>query len=82
MSTCGQVRYRKRKRGPQPVACVGCREWIFSENSGALASFAAATEFTFGTIVQVGKFLILMPCGSCILRGMQSQIRTRVKAWS
>ena len=49
-----QVRYRKRKRGPQPVACVGCREWIFSENSGALASFAAATEFTFGTIVQVG----------------------------
>lgn len=48
-----QVRYRKRKRGPQPVACVGCREWIFSENSGALASFAAATEFTFGTIVQV-----------------------------
>lgn len=53
LSICTQVRYRKRKRGPQPVACVGCREWIFSENSGALASFAAATEFTFGTIVQV-----------------------------
>ncbi|KDD75094.1 1,3-beta-glucan synthase, partial [Helicosporidium sp. ATCC 50920] len=36
----------------QPVALVGFREWIFSQDSGALAGFAAATEFTFGSIVQ------------------------------
>jgi 1,3-beta-glucan synthase len=35
-----------------PVALVGFREWIFSQDSGALASFAAATEFTFGSIIQ------------------------------
>jgi len=35
-----------------PVALVGFREWIFSSDSGALASFAAATEFTFGSIIQ------------------------------
>lgn len=29
------VASRKRQRGPQPVALVGFREWIFSENSGA-----------------------------------------------
>ncbi|KAK9815749.1 hypothetical protein WJX72_008855 [[Myrmecia] bisecta] len=43
---------RAARKCKQPVALVGFREWIFSENSGALASFAAATEFTFGTIVQ------------------------------
>ncbi|KAK2080835.1 hypothetical protein QBZ16_000689 [Prototheca wickerhamii] len=35
-----------------PVALVGFREWVFSQDSGALASFAATTEFTFGSIVQ------------------------------
>ena len=35
-----------------PVALVGFREYVFSQDSGALASFAAATEFTFGSIVQ------------------------------
>lgn len=35
-----------------PVALVGFREWIFSQDSGALASFAAATEFTFGSMIQ------------------------------
>ena len=35
-----------------PVALIGFREWIFSQDSGALASFAAATEFTFGSMVQ------------------------------
>ncbi|KAL4451723.1 hypothetical protein ABPG75_007385 [Micractinium tetrahymenae] len=38
--------------GDKPVALVGFREWIFSQDSGALASFAASTEFTFGSIVQ------------------------------
>lgn len=47
-----QLAGHSRKQGHQPIACVGMREWIFSENSGAVASFAAATEFTFGTIVQ------------------------------
>ena len=31
---------------------VGFREWIFSDVSGALGTFAAAAEFAFGTIVQ------------------------------
>lgn len=35
-----------------PVALVGFREWVFSQDSGALASFAAATEFTFGSVIQ------------------------------
>lgn len=34
------------------MALVGFREWVFSQDSGALAGFAAATEFTFGSIVQ------------------------------
>lgn len=36
----------------KPVALVGLREWVFSQDSGALAGFAASTEFTFGSIVQ------------------------------
>ncbi|PSC69540.1 Callose synthase 5 [Micractinium conductrix] len=36
----------------KPVALVGFREWVFSQDSGALAGFAASTEFTFGSIVQ------------------------------
>ncbi|GLC51113.1 hypothetical protein PLESTB_000467200 [Pleodorina starrii] len=35
-----------------PVALVGFREWIFSDVSGALGTFAAACELAFGTIVQ------------------------------
>jgi 1,3-beta-glucan synthase len=31
---------------------VGFREWIFSDVSGALGTFAAAAEFAFGTTVQ------------------------------
>ncbi len=31
---------------------MGFREWIFSEKSGALGRFAAATEYAFGTISQ------------------------------
>jgi hypothetical protein len=34
------------------VALVGFREWVFSEDSGALAEFAAGTERSFGTTVQ------------------------------
>jgi hypothetical protein len=36
----------------QGPALLGFREWIFSEDSGALAEFAAATERSFGTTVQ------------------------------
>jgi len=39
-------------QGKGRVALVGFREWIFSEDSGALAEFAAATERSFGTTVQ------------------------------
>jgi hypothetical protein len=39
------------------TALVGFREWIFSESAGALASFAAATEYAFGSIVQVSTCL-------------------------
>lgn len=31
---------------------IGFKEWIFSERAGAMGSFAAATEFTFGTVLQ------------------------------
>ncbi|KAG2500666.1 hypothetical protein HYH03_001432 [Edaphochlamys debaryana] len=34
------------------TAIVGFREWIFSDKSGALGRFAAATEYAFGTITQ------------------------------
>ena len=34
------------------VALVGFREWVFSQDSGALAEFAAATERSFGTTIQ------------------------------
>lgn len=34
------------------TALIGFREWIFSDKSGALGSFAASAEFAFGTIVQ------------------------------
>ena len=36
---------RRRERGPQPVALVGFREWIFSENSGAEQGLFLANWF-------------------------------------
>lgn len=52
----GDVRMAYERPWPDmsnsPVALVGFREWVFSQDSGALASFAAATEFTFGSMVQ------------------------------
>jgi hypothetical protein len=47
----GRSRWWRRRVQPGP-ALVGFREWIFSEDSGALAEFAAATERSFGTTVQ------------------------------
>jgi hypothetical protein len=37
---------------PPGPALIGLREWVFSEDSGALAEFAAATEKSFGTTMQ------------------------------
>jgi hypothetical protein len=34
------------------VALVGFREWVFSQDSGVQAEFAAGTEHSFGTTVQ------------------------------
>jgi hypothetical protein len=47
--------WARLQHGPstrQGPALVGFREWIFSEDSGALAEFAAATERSFGTTMQ------------------------------
>jgi 1,3-beta-glucan synthase len=43
---------RVKQSTPLGPALVGFREWVFSEDSGALAEFAAATERSFGTTVQ------------------------------
>eukprot|EP00210_Caulerpa_lentillifera_P005023 g4797.t1 len=40
-----------RKYLKKPIL-IGFREWIFSDKAGALGSFAAGTEFAFGTILQ------------------------------
>jgi 1,3-beta-glucan synthase len=45
---------RHRMWGSVQTAIVGFREYIFSEAAGALGRFAAATEYAFGTISQVG----------------------------
>ncbi|KAF8935959.1 1,3-beta-D-glucan synthase [Dissophora ornata] len=37
---------------PEPVAIVGAREYIFSENIGILGDVAAGKEQTFGTLTQ------------------------------
>lgn len=47
-----QSRLSAAKSTAKPTAIVGCREWIFSDVSGALGSFAACAEYTFGTLVQ------------------------------
>ena len=41
-----------RLNGPTPTAICGFKEWIFSHKAGALASFAASTEYAFATIIQ------------------------------
>ena len=38
MPDVASKRLFRRRTGPQPVALVGFREWIFSENSGAAGS--------------------------------------------
>ncbi|KAF1796517.1 1,3-beta-glucan synthase component-domain-containing protein [Mucor lusitanicus] len=44
---------KKTKESPQsPVAIVGAREYIFSENVGMLGDVAAGKEQTFGTLTQ------------------------------
>ena len=45
------VRRLDRKYQKKPIL-IGFREWIFSDKAGALGSFAAGTEFAFGTILQ------------------------------
>ncbi|KAI9269190.1 1,3-beta-glucan synthase component FKS1 [Phascolomyces articulosus] len=44
--------YALRKDAPAPVAIVGAREYIFSENVGVLGDVAAGKEQTFGTLTQ------------------------------
>ncbi|KAI8328924.1 1,3-beta-glucan synthase component-domain-containing protein, partial [Choanephora cucurbitarum] len=41
-----------KSRGQSPVAIVGAREYIFSENIGVLGDVAAGKEQTFGTLTQ------------------------------
>lgn len=45
------IRRLDRKHLKKPIL-IGFREWIFSDKAGALGSFAAGTEFAFGTILQ------------------------------
>jgi 1,3-beta-glucan synthase len=44
--------YASNKSGRSPVAIVGAREYIFSENVGVLGDVAAGKEQTFGTLTQ------------------------------
>lgn len=44
--------YSNVKSGKSPVAIVGAREYIFSENVGVLGDVAAGKEQTFGTLTQ------------------------------
>ncbi|EEB07877.2 1,3-beta-glucan synthase component bgs1 [Schizosaccharomyces japonicus yFS275] len=41
---------RKKRPEPHPVAILGAREYIFSENIGILGDVAAGKEQTFGTL--------------------------------
>lgn len=47
-----QSPYASEKAGKSPVAIVGAREYIFSENVGVLGDIAAGKEQTFGTLTQ------------------------------
>lgn len=40
----------KKKKASEPVAILGAREYIFSENTGVLGDIAAGKEQTFGTL--------------------------------
>ncbi|KAI9266209.1 1,3-beta-glucan synthase [Helicostylum pulchrum] len=44
--------YASNPAGKSPVAIVGAREYIFSENVGVLGDVAAGKEQTFGTLTQ------------------------------
>ncbi|KAI8990937.1 glucan synthase [Mycotypha africana] len=44
--------YASNKFSKSPVAIVGAREYIFSENIGVLGDVAAGKEQTFGTVTQ------------------------------
>jgi 1,3-beta-glucan synthase len=44
--------YANNRSGKSPVAIVGAREYIFSENVGVLGDVAAGKEQTFGTLTQ------------------------------
>lgn len=44
--------YSNVQSGKSPVAIVGAREYIFSENVGVLGDVAAGKEQTFGTLTQ------------------------------
>ncbi|CAD7698647.1 unnamed protein product [Ostreobium quekettii] len=54
--TCYKYQSNLKKRLERKMVhipiLVGFREWIFSQKAGALGSFAAGTEFAFGTILQ------------------------------
>ena len=48
------ITYQEKKYNKWTVSTpmlIGFKEWIFSERAGAMGSFAAATEFTFGTVL-------------------------------
>eukprot|EP00798_Chlamydomonas_sp_ICE-L_P008246 gene8246-1515_t len=53
-TTAAELRFHifTRMKSTIPVSIVGFREWIFSDKTGALGRFAAATEYAFSTIQQ------------------------------
>lgn len=52
MNTTFESPYTNNQNGKSPVAIVGAREYIFSENIGVLGDVAAGKEQTFGTLTQ------------------------------
>lgn len=46
----GHLKSKDSKKPPAPVAILGAREYIFSENIGVLGDVAAGKEQTFGTL--------------------------------
>jgi 1,3-beta-glucan synthase len=52
MQSTNSSPYANNKSGKSPVAIVGAREYIFSENVGVLGDVAAGKEQTFGTLTQ------------------------------
>ena len=45
-------RLRSARSAATPTAMVGFKEWIFSHKSGALGTFAAASEYVFASVLQ------------------------------